>query len=528
MIDLLPTKATFLPGDEVEVEVRGASGPVAVSLWQLERQVAEAVSAGDSIVRFGRLPEGGYGVEGGGARTALDVLSDPLRRLRYGFVSSYPTGRDPSAVADNVRRLHLNAVLFYDWMYRHAELLPPRDEFADALGRHVSLPTVQALAAAVRAAGSLPLGYAAVYAVGREHWPQWRDEGLYRADGTPWALGDDFLWNVDPGSERWLDHFVGDLAAAIERVGFAGFHLDQFGAPKRALRRDGTAVDLAQAFPALIERVAAELPDARLIFNNVNDFPTWATAPTGQDAVYVEVWSPHDRLDHLGGLVAKAKGLAPEKAVALAAYLSVFDQGEPGAREAMRLELATAFSHGGTCLLHGEEDAVLTDPYYVRHHRMEQETVEAACAYYDFAVRYGDLLFDEGAVDVTRTHLGGVNVELAVTAGVPVTTDCVPGAVWARAVEGRHGLVVSLIDLTAQDEVGWDAPKRAGELLDGARVSFLRTGRAAPRIFFASPEGSPAARELRPESDGAYDVVRVPPFRTWALVWASSSESEGA
>ena len=41
---------------------------------------------------------------------------------------------------------HVTVVQAYDWMYRHAELLPPTDEFADALGRHVSLPTVQALA----------------------------------------------------------------------------------------------------------------------------------------------------------------------------------------------------------------------------------------------------------------------------------------------------------------------------------------------------------------------------------------------
>ena len=40
-----------------------------------------------------------------------------------------------------------------------------------------------------------------------------------------------------------------------------GFHLDQYGAPKRALRADGTEVDLALAFPALIDHLAGELPD---------------------------------------------------------------------------------------------------------------------------------------------------------------------------------------------------------------------------------------------------------------------------
>jgi dextranase len=518
-MELLPTKATFLPGEQVEVEVRGLETPTTVTLRRLHRTVAEqVVGPGDPVARFGTPAEGGYGVDADGATSALDVLANPFRRLRYGFVSHYEPGRDVAGVSDNVRRLHLNAVQFYDWMYRHAELLPPQDEFEDALGRPISLATVRALAAAVRDAGSAPLGYAAVYAAGREHWPSWRDEGLFHADGSPWQLGDDFLWNVDPSSERWLAHFAGELAVARERAGFAGFHLDQFGAPKRAQRADGSVVDLAEALPALIERMRRHLPDARLIFNNVNDFPTWTTASTPQDAVYIEVWSPHDGLQHLGGLVAKAKALAPDKPVALAAYLSTYDGDEAAAREAMRLELATVLSHGGTCLLHGEEDAVLTDPYYVRHHRMDAESAEAARAYADFGVRYGDLLFD--AVDVTRSHSGGVNIEAKVEAGVRVSTDCEAGSVWARVLEGPEGQVVSLIDLSGQDETAWDAPKRAAQPLGGVTVALERAG-AQPRFYAAAPD-APVAVELRTEFDGRYDRVRVPEFRTWSLVWTET------
>lgn len=499
MLELLPTKATFAPGEPVEVEVRGAEEAV-VELWHLDRKLAEAVAA--PVADFGPLEPGGYGVEAAGARTALDVLANPFERLRYGFVSDYASGRDPGPVADNVRRLHLNAVQFYDWMYRHADLLPPEDEFEDALGRPVSLATVRALAGAIRDAGSAPLGYAAVYAAGKEHHEAW--ELLYRADGTPWMLGD-FLWIVDPSSERWLEHFAAQLAAATESVGFAGFHLDQYGAPKRAQRADGSVVDLAEAFPTLIERLRNELGETRLIFNNVNDFPTWATASTPQDAVYVEVWSPHDRLDHLGSLVQKAKLLAPEKAVSLAAYLSTYD-GDP---TAMQLELATVFSHGGTCLLHGEADAILTDPYYVRHERMNAESIAAARAYYDFAVRYGDLLF--GAVDVTRTHSGGINEEVRVDGA---SSECEADTLWARVLETTEGLVVSLIDVPA--DVRWDSPKPAREH-PGTTVTLEPTGPEPPAFLFATPE-APALVELPSERLKGRDVVRVPAFRTWGLL----------
>ena len=58
----------------------------------------------------------------------------------------YTAGRDVEGVVDNFHRLHLNAVQFYDWMYRHARLLPPTDDFVDPLGRELSLATVRRLA----------------------------------------------------------------------------------------------------------------------------------------------------------------------------------------------------------------------------------------------------------------------------------------------------------------------------------------------------------------------------------------------
>jgi dextranase len=505
--ELLPTKATFTETEPVEVEVRGAEAATALSLWHLDRKLDEVVvEAGSTVASFGALPSGGYGVEAaGGVRTAVDVQSHRLARLRYGFVSDFSAGRDVDGVADNLRRLHLNAVQFYDWMYRHAELLPPADEFDDALGRAVSLDTVRRLVAAAQGVGAAALGYAAVYAVGREHHEAWAGEGLYHADGSQWMLGD-FLWIVDPSNERWLRHLAGELASARAAVGFDGFHLDQYGAPKRAVSGSGVTVDLAEAFPLLLERLRAELPDATLVFNNVNDFPTWSTARTSQDAVYIEVWPPHDRLEHLGALAAKARLLAPGKPVSLAAYLSTYARDDPSALEAMRLELATVFSHGATCLLHGEEDAILVDPYYVRHERLEDAGVRAAKDFYDFAVRYGDLLFD--ALDVTRTHLGGVNTELRVE-----------GAVWARALEVPAARVVSLIDLGEHEGAQWDAPKTPSRGVDGVIVSFERVGSRRPRIFAASPN-DPSARELESTLVDGHDVVEVPTWSTWSLLWA--------
>jgi dextranase len=522
-VEVLPTKATFAPVDAIEVDVSGVEGPTDVMLWYLDRLVATVtVEPGETAI-FPPQPEGGYGVEAGGETSALDVLADPLSRPRYGFVSHYEPGRDTAGVAEQVRRLHLNAVQFYDWMYRHAQLLPPQDEFEDALGQPISLATVRQLAEAVQRAGSLPFAYAAVYAVGKHERGRWSDIALTRSDGTPWTLGDDFLWIVDPTDEGWLRFFADELRAAVDDIGFAGFHLDQYGAPKRALRPDGTVADLARGFPLLIDRVAAELPAARLIFNNVNDFPTESTARADQDAIYIEVWPPHDELGHLAGLVSKARLLAPEKPVILAAYLSQFAHDEAAASAAEQLLLATVFSHGATVLLHGEERAVLTDPYYVRHAEVGDATLESSRRYYDFAVRYGDLLFDPAAVDVTRTHIAPETQEVTVDAPVPVATDCVAGALWARVIRGAHGLLVSLVDLSNQSDVLWTTPKSPPRPLADVRLRIERT--VPTSIRFASPESSPSLQALDPERNGCYDVVTLPPFSTWGLVWIGEEEA---
>ena len=521
-MELLPAKATFAPGEPIEVELRGGDGPSLVTLYRLDRKLAAIeVPAGQRVATFPPQEEGGYGVEAYGARTALDVLTDPFARARYGFVSNFDHGREVDEVADNVRRLHLNAVQFYDWMYRHARLLPPAERFTDALGRELSLDTVCRFATVLRNAGSVPMGYAAVYAAGREEWPDWQTTGLYRPGGEPWKLGENFLYIVDPTNERWQAHLASELRGAQERVGFGGFQLDQYGAPKRALRADGREVDLAAAFPQLIDRLAADLPQAKLVFNNVNDFPTWTTATTRQDAVYVEVWPPHTQLADLTKIIETAHLLAPEKSVIVAPYLSLYrDPDQAQARATQDILLATLFSHGAAAILHGESHAVLTDPYFVDHVELDAESEATTRCYYDFAVRYGDLLFDRSAVDVTSTHLGGINKEIRVDAPVTVTVAPEAGSLWARAVRLSDGLLVSLIDLSSQTDTVWDAPKNPGRPLSGVRLNLERSSVDTPHFLFADPNDTIALAELEAETDGNYHSVALPDFRIWSIVWA--------
>ena len=176
-------------------------------------------------------------------------------------------------------------------------------------------------------------------------------------------------------------------------------------------------MDVARSFDALIDGVRDALPDAHLVFNNVNDFPTWTTGSSPQDAVYVEVWDPHVTLGSLAAVATRARAAGGGKPVAdrrLPARLRL-GAGRQAADQATALTMATLFSHGATQLLAGEADRILVDPYYVRNHVVEESTADLLRRWYDFMVEHDELLFDGRIVDVTGSYAGPYNDDIDVS-----------------------------------------------------------------------------------------------------------------
>jgi dextranase len=276
-----------------------------------------------------------------------------------------------------------------------------------------------------------------------------------------------------------------------------------------------------------LNAVRDRLPTTPFLFNNVNDFPTSATARTGQSGTYIEVWEPHSTLQDLAQLAAAARAHRPEHPPILSAYLSCFEQDEAGAVHAAELVMATAFSSGASHLLLGEDGNALTLPYYPTNHRLSAEAAEVFVPWYDFQVRYGELLYDPSQVDVTESFTGGINGDLVFT-GAAVSTKALPGHLWTRVVRTQHGFVVHLVDLSAQDDTSWDAVKRdPGTLADlEVAVSFLG---AEGTIWFASvaePDLVPlrSIGVARSDQGDALTAAQagaafaVPAFRTWAML----------
>ena len=516
--ELLPRRASFRPGEAVEIEVRGAASGTAI-VWHLGDRVAELPYDGSGSLTLPTLPAGGYSIELGALRTAVEIAADPRKRLRYGFVASYEPGKDVEAVADAVRRLHLTGVQFYDWAYRHADLMGGGEIYRDALDQPIALDTVRRLVARVQSAGSRAIGYAAVYAVGPREWDGWKHRALLKGDGEPYALGD-FLFLLDPAAPDWLAHFAADLGRATASLGFDGYHLDQYGYPKRAIRADGTDVDVGAAFAILIEAVRTALPRAHLVFNNVNDFPTRLTAQARQDAVYIEPWAPQLTLQSLADTATRARAFGDGRPVVLAAYQHVYDRAPAAQADlATALTMATLYSHGATQLLAGEADRLLCDPYYVRNHVVEPGTAALLKRWYDFLVAHDELLMPPELTEVTHSHVGAYNGELDVTfADAEVSETAIAGNVWRRVVRAGDRLVVHLINLVGQADTLWDEPRNPVRDPGPATLRFKRLLGRTPRVLVAEPDGPGRLTEVACESDGDYAIARLPPLRIWQVV----------
>jgi dextranase len=528
--DVRPERTSYRPGDPVVLLVDSSVAQrvslVVTRLGLVEAQADETVGMGRSRVTVGDFAEASYAMrltaaDGSTATGAFDVTTDPMARPRYGFVTDFVPGRhDDASVADSLRAFHINAVQFYDWMYRHAALLPPpedADGFVDALDRSLSLETVRRLVDATHTAGARAIAYAAVYGAGHEYARSHPDEVLHHRDGRPWQLGD-FLWIMDVSrGSAWSAHVVAEMAAAVAAVGFDGLHLDQYGDPKIAVTTSGTVVDLAEGFVALIEAVRARLPDATLIFNNVNDFPTATTVRAPQDVTYIEVWSPHDDYGDLVRLVDTARDRCPERAVVLAAYLEPFAQPcGPDQVAAAKLALSTVWSAGGQYLLFGERHGALTHPYYPNYATLTDDAVAVLRRFADFAVANGDVLFNPRLARSTRHLWRGVNEDVAVE-GAPVLAEPTPGGIWMRIATDGPRLVVTLVDLTGQADPRWNVAKRPTDPAPRLRVR-VRVASAEPSVRFGHPLAGPELAPIPLSVDGEHVDVEIPPFDTWAVV----------
>lgn len=531
--DVRPSRGAFAPGEParllVEIEADSiARAIVRLSIFHLSDRL-EVLTRSISLVPGKQTIEvdwpappdapRGYGVELevidsdqsvlATASTAFDVLGHWTQAPRYGFLTDFSPGRDNiDATLDALAQFHVNALQFYDWMYRHDSLLPPGDEYHDPLDRPLSLATIRSLIDAAHKRGMAAMPYTAIYAASPDFYAAHLGWALFRADGQPMDFAGGFLIYMNPAEGApWREHLLSQFESMLRALDFDGIHIDQYGDPVAARDAAGRIVMLDRTFSSFVDAAAARAqsirPRAVAVFNCVANWPIELVAHSQTAFMYVEVWKPDTSWRDLWRIVVEAQRLSG-KPVVLAAYI------DPAREHNVRLADAIIFASGGFHIELGEPGALLADPYFPKYGRMSATLAKTLRAYYDFAVRYENIL-SIGAHDATDDWRDRVQIE---------STSQARGDVWSIVREGDGFTAISLINLTGLASSDWTTALPAGPArLESPRVH-LYTQRRPARTWFASPDDeslslAPIASLVRAGSA----TIDLPQLICWTLIW---------
>lgn len=544
IVDLELHRAFYQPGETVYLTVRFRSevnGPVSAGLSavlshladpvdQLRRDVVLAHGEQSVLLEWKPPPDAprGYGVEVrleteagrplASATTAFDVLEHWTQTPRYGFLADFFPGRsDVVETMGALARYHINALQFYDWMYRHEQLLTDQEPYRDPLGRELSRQTVAALIDAAHARGIAAMPYTAVYGASVAFYREHPDWALLKSDGQPVLFGENFLVIMDPRpASPWARHLLDQFDQVLLQTDFDGMHLDQYGDPKVGYDAEGRRFDLASPLAQFInatrERVDAHRAEGAVVFNAVNNWPIEAVAPANQDIVYIEVWPPHDWLSDLHHLIVQAQDLGGGKPVVLAAYIN------PAWEHNARLIDAVIFASGGGHIELGERDGMLAEAYFPNYATMSPALAAAMRRTYDFAVRYQDVIGPRTR-DATRQYLHRVVID-----GVSTSPGLLKDKVWPIVREGQGFTAISLVNLLGIESPEWAQPMRSPpHALGPSAVRIASVDRQIHRIWLATPDGddlSPHSIAYARErgSDGDTLALEIPFLKYWSLL----------
>lgn len=515
MNDLLawPDQGTYLPGQLVQIRVSApglAGGQVRASISHITTKVASLETQlggdGSGTLEWAPPPDNprGYGVDVEvrgpddlprmAASTAFDVLARWTHRPRYGFVTDFGPNHRTAETLDSLLPFHVNALQFYDWQFRHDQLVAPQSDYEDPLGRRLSLGTVRRLVKEAGARGMASMAYAVVYAASldfqRAH-PEW---ALYDEHRRPVEF-EGFLGYMDPRPGRpWAEHLLRQCENAIAELGFNGIHLDQYGEPRQAFDVAGAEINLPSAFRDFIEEFKRRLPGSAVTLNAVKNWPMDALAASMEDFYYVELWPETPTYRDLRNAVTEARASSLGKPVVVAIYLPADQPAN------ICLVDAVILASGGSRIEVGEQGRLLADPYFPKHQPISAVLATGLRRYWDVAVRYGELLFDS-----QPTPNGDFQAEG-------------PEDIWTilRYIPGW--LLVSMVNLRGLAEARWDHEHPAPAPLDHVAVRVLN-GHSIGQVWWIDPDGEstqPQAVEWS-NADGEV-VVWVPTLSYWGLL----------
>jgi len=518
--DFTPAKGTFKPGDPAAFDIKMAEGDgpeqsyeVQLSVYKFGERVTVITRSLDGVSGENRLQmtwNPGKNVRGGFCArlrlvsfsgtvldeqwTAFDILEDWTDFPRYGFLTDFTPGRsDLESTLRYLARHHINGLQFYDWQYRHEELVPPRPVYKDPLGRTLSAETVRSFIQHGHDYGMKAMPYMAVYAASLPFWEEHREWALYDEDGEGHQF-EGFLGLMDPSpGGPWINHIKRECDRVLEAFKFDGIHIDQYGEPRTGYNARGQELDLPRSFTAFIGDLKETHPEGSVVFNAVKNWPIEAMARSRADFLYIEVWPPDTSYWDLARIVRQGRELSGGKAVVIANYIPA-DHGEN-----VRLANAVINAAGGTRIEMGEKGRLLADPYFPEHEPIHPELEEALRRYHDFHVGYGDVLGSSAPRIVDKEIETPPDIHTAVSHTPEMSC-------------------INLINFSGLEDARWDEPHSAPHQQEEVEVRFGKE-----REIHSVSWGTPDRMDWRLQPLPWYEKrgkiqIEVPYLQYWSVI----------
>ncbi len=530
IIDVYPNKSQYFVGQEVKIVVESETKNVInIDVYHLEEKVFSipfVVEEGSSELLLGKFDIGGYEVRCSDKLTAFDVLENSSSAPRYGFVSHF-TSLDFDKGISQMNKLHLTLIQFYDWMYRHHELVPRERFFIDPMKRKVDSEIIEKKIEAVQRYNMKAIAYGAMYGAEEEYYNDDRDDLMMFNDDKE-IIFIDIIGMMDISSNtKWRKHIINEFSKTISDMNFDGIHIDQYGFPKYAKSYRNNYIDLAKEIPTFIDDTIDATKDIKdeviIDFNYVNNWPIDTISKSKQDFSYIEVWDPNDKYNDLARIITEAKLHSGNRPVVIAAYIHSFqDEIEMTNKEmSALLVMATVYSQGAYPLLFGEENGILSDPYYVNYSKYNDEFFKVARQYQDFIVKYKELLFADYR-DITYTFANGINEEVVVKQ-YNTSSDFKENTIALKLYEKDKVKMIHMINLLDQDNNIWNVGKSKSRLVKNITVNYLVYGNVEA-IYFASPDCNDGTLveldfDYVKHEQGKAITFNIPTLNVWSMVY---------
>lgn len=428
--------------------------------------------------------------------TAFDVLENWSEWPRYGFITDFSSNRSQDEIDHTMQHLtdfHINGLQFYDWQYRHDDLIAPSEEYLDPLGRELSLTTIRNLIRSAHEYNIAAIPYTAVYAVSYEFWKANPQLALYDGDGKAIAFGDHFLGLMDPTrGSGWSNHLLRQFQRVLSEMKFDGIHIDQYGDPKTGSNASGEAVDLPQAFVDIISDTHELTGKPTTLFNAVGNWPIEVLARSNVAFLYIEIWPPDVTYQSMVNILMNARKLSGGKPVVLAQYIHSED-------EANVLTASTLAMACGCCRIElGEDLRLLSDPYFPKHEAISMRCRQQLKLHYDFFVRYEEWILKTNEMDEFSQPF----------------TD-----LFMRKYSDSRGMIINLVQIPGGGlDANWninhpDVNQQVDKALE------IKVERCPVRAYYATPD-DPATgiREITYRYQDGIMKLELPLLNYWGLL----------